>query len=161
VLQVPIEWIGTCNTLVRRSAYDRVGGFSKFFLHRCTINEDVDLGLKLSTVGRVMFCPAARMGHFHAPGGRVSSLIAAEDDLHNRYLTMRQTQERSTMDAFGSTLLYFAVETASNLAGCVLRLNADGFGARLFGRLRALSRIVGGRLRMRSCDPILDTVERP
>ena len=35
---MPMDWLATCNSLVRRSAYDRVGGFSDFFLHRCTMN---------------------------------------------------------------------------------------------------------------------------
>jgi len=138
----PIEWLGTCNTMIRRSAYDRVGGFSNFFLHRCTINEDVDLGLKMSKIGTVMFCPAARLGHFHASGGRVSPAVAAEDDLYNRYLVMRRTQGRSAPSAFGLVLLYFAIETTSNLGGSVRRLRRNGFGARLGGRLRALGRIV-------------------
>jgi GT2 family glycosyltransferase len=138
----PIEWLGTCNTMIRRSAYDRAGGFSDFFLHRCTINEDVDLGLKMSRVGVIVFCPAARMGHFHAPGGRVSPAVAAEDDLYNRYLVMRRTQARSAPAAFALVALYFVIETSSNLGGAVLRLRGGGFGARLGGRLRALTRIL-------------------
>lgn len=138
----PIAWLGTCNTMIRRSAYDRSGGFSDFFLHRCTINEDVDLGLKVSKVGRIVFCPSARMGHFHAPGGRVPPAVAAEDDLHNRYLVMRRTQQRSALSAFAMVCLYFGVETASNLGGSVWRRRENGFGARLGGRLRALVRIL-------------------
>lgn len=141
----PIEWLGTCNTLVRRSAYDRVGGFSDFFLHRSTINEDVDLGLKIASVGTIVFCPAARMGHFQAAGGRVSPAVAAEDDLYNRYLVMHRTQRRTALASFGLTVLYMSVETASNLVGCFRRFRADGFGARLAGRLRALGRILAGQ----------------
>jgi GT2 family glycosyltransferase len=139
---MPIEWLGTGNTMVRRSAFDQAGGFSDFFLHRCTMNEDVDLGLKISRFGRIVFCPAARMGHFHAPGGRVSPMIAAEDDLTNRFLVMRHTQRRSAAAAFWLVFLYFSIETASNLGGCLRRLRSNGFGARLGGRLRALLRIV-------------------
>ena len=139
---MPLEWLGTGNTMVRRAAYDQVNGFSKFFLHRCTMNEDVDLGLKLSRVGTIAFCPTARLGHFHAPGGRVSPAMAAEDDLHNRYRIMRLTQGRSALDAFGLVTLYFAIETTSNFCGCLSRLQVEGLGARLVGRLRALARIV-------------------
>jgi len=141
----PIEWLGTCNTMIRRSAYDQVGGFSDFFLHRCTMNEDVDLGLKMSTVGSIVFCPAARMGHFHAPGGRVSPAVAAEDDLYNRYQVMRQTQRRPALTAFFLAVLYFSVETVSNLGGAVLRRRSNGLGARSWGRLRALARIIAGQ----------------
>ena len=50
----PMEWLGAGNSLVRRAAYDRAGGFSDFFLHRSTTNEDVDLGLKLGRLGRIV-----------------------------------------------------------------------------------------------------------
>lgn len=140
----PIEWLGTGNTMMRRAVYERSGGFSDFFLHRCTTNEDVDLGLKIARFGRIVFCPAARIGHFHDPGGRVSALIAAEDDLYNRFLVMRRTQGRSAAGAFAQALVYFGIETASNLAGCVRRWRGNDFGARLAGRARALVRIVSG-----------------
>jgi GT2 family glycosyltransferase len=138
----PMEWLGTGNTLIRRSAYNRAGGFSDFFLHRSTINEDVDLGLKLSKLGRLVFCPSARLSHFHAAGGRVSTAIAAEDDLYNRYLVIRRTMGKSAVAATGLVLLYIAVETASNVVGASLRLRGNGLWSRFSGRLRALSRIV-------------------
>ncbi len=139
---MPMEWLGTCNTMIRRSAYEQAGGFSLFFLHRCTMNEDLDLGLKLSRVGRILFCPTARMGHFHAPGGRVSPMVAAEDDLYNRYLVMHSTQGRSAGAAGGLVLLFFVIETLSNLGGCLRRLKSNGFFARTYGRSRALLRIL-------------------
>ncbi len=141
----PIAWLSTCNTLIRRSAYDQAGGFSDFFLHRSTINEDVDLGLKIAKVGTIVFCPAARLGHFHAPGGRVSRAVAAEDDLYNRYFILRKTQNLPARKAFGLVVLYLAVETASNLGGCLRRGRSNGFGPRLGGRLRALARILNGQ----------------
>src|SRR3712207_7545971 len=36
-------------------------------------------------------CPDARMAHHHAPGGRVTKFLAAEDDLFNRYFILRRT----------------------------------------------------------------------
>lgn len=139
---MPIEWIGAGNTMMRSAAYHRAGGFSDFFLYRCTMNEDVDLGLKLAKLGKLALCPAARMGHFHAPGGRVSPMIAAEDDLYNRYLVMRRTQGRSSIAAFGLILLFFSIETVSSLAGCLRRMRGNGFGSRLAGRSRAVAKIV-------------------
>src|SRR5437870_2089771 len=97
----PMEWLGTGNSLIRRSAYEEAGGFSDFFLYRSTINEDVDLGLKLSRIGKILLCPAARMAHYHAPGGRVSASIAAEDDLFNRYFVLHYTQHTGALRAFG------------------------------------------------------------
>lgn len=138
----PIDWLGTCNTLIRRSAYDRAGGFSDFFLHRSTINEDVDLGLKMSRFGTIVFCPSARMSHFHAPGGRVSPVMAAEDDFYNRYLVMRRTQGRSRLGAVAQVCLFLAIETASNIGGAVIRFRGNGVRARLAGRLKGLFRIL-------------------
>lgn len=138
----PIEWLGSGNSLVRRSAFLSAGGFSDFFLHRCTINEDVDLGLKLRKVGSIMFCPAARMAHHHAPGGRVSNLVAAEDDLFNRFFILRRTLGHGLARSFGLVLLYFGVETTSQFLGCARRLNFHGFFAPLSGRIRAFGRIL-------------------
>lgn len=149
---MPMDWLTTANTLVRRAAYESVGGFSDFFLHRSTMNEDVDLGLKLSRVGRIVFNPSARLGHFHAPGGRVSPRQAAEDDLYNRFMVLRFTRNHSALAAFGLVLLFFAVETASNFAGNLIRRRRNGSGALALGRLQALGRIVwkGEPLRARS-----------
>jgi GT2 family glycosyltransferase len=138
----PIEWLGSGNSLVRRSAFLSAGGFSDFFLHRCTINEDVDLGLKLRKVGRIMFCPAARMAHHHAPGGRVSTLVAAEDDLFNRFFILRRTLGYGLLRSFGLVVLYFGVETSSQFLGCMRRLSFRGFLAPLSGRIRAFGRIL-------------------
>jgi GT2 family glycosyltransferase len=139
----PMEWLATCNTLLRRTAYDAAGGFSEFFLHRSTINEDVDLGLKVARFGTIMFCPPARMAHYHAPGGRVSADVAAEDDLYNRFLILSRTQGAGFVRAFGLVLLYAGVETVSNLLGGLRRGSWPGLWARTRGRLRATVRIVG------------------
>ncbi len=139
---VPMEWLGSGNSLIRSSTYKTVGGFSNFFLHRCTMNEDVDLGLKLNRVGRILFCPTARMAHWHAPEGRVPAVIAAEDDLHNRFQILRRTIGYGWLRSFGLVLLYFAVETTSSLAGGVRRMGFDGFALRLIGRARAIAKIL-------------------
>jgi GT2 family glycosyltransferase len=138
----PMEWLGSGSSLVRRSGFLSAGGFSDFFLHRCTINEDVDLGLKLQRTGRILFCPDARMAHNHAPGGRVTKFLAAEDDLFNRYFILRRTARHHFLRAFGLVVLYFGVETLSQFLGCVRRLNFRGFAGQLGGRLRAFGRIL-------------------
>ena len=137
----PMEWLGTGNSLVRLSAYHKAGGFSNFFLHRSTINEDVDLSLKLSRVGRILFCPAARMSHHPAPAGRVTVTLAAEDDLFNRFFILRQTIGMTSWRASGLVMLYFTIETTSHFLGCLRRLNFRNFFPRLKGHLRALRRI--------------------
>ena len=139
---VPMEWLGSGNSLIRRDAYDRAGGFSDFFLHRSTVNEDVDLGLKLARQGRLLLCPAARMAHTHAPGGRASARVIAEDDLYNRYVILRRTAQRSRSVAMALIVCYFIVETASSLAASVRRVRGNQFFSRLAGRVSAIVRIV-------------------
>lgn len=139
---MPMEWLGAGNSLVRRQAFEQVGGFSDFFLHRSTMNEDVDLGLKLGRVGRILICPAARMAHNHAPSGRVSAAVAAEDDLYNRYLILRRTLGRPPLPAFGLVCLFLGVETLGNLGGSMWRFQSNGLMARLGGRLKAVARIL-------------------
>ena len=138
----PMEWLGTGNSLIRVSAYYEAGGFSDFFLHRCTINEDVDLGLKLSRIGRILFCPAARLSHHHAPQGRVTTMLAAEDDLFNRFFILHHTMGMSALRAFCMVTLYFAIETTSHFLGCVRRLSFRNFFPRLRGHVHALVRIL-------------------
>jgi GT2 family glycosyltransferase len=139
---VAIEWLGAGNSLIKRSAYDSVGGFSDFFLHRCTMNEDVDLGLKLCRIGRILFCPAARMAHHHAPGGRVSVAVAAEDDLYNRFLILRRTCRLSAVRTVGLVSLFLMLESTSHFLGSVKRGSFKGFLPRLLGRLRGMIRVV-------------------
>ena len=79
------EWFGSGNSLVRRRAFEVAGGFSDFFLYRSTTHEDIDLAIRISRHGCILFSPHARLGHFHAPAGRVSPQQAAEDDLFNRF----------------------------------------------------------------------------
>jgi GT2 family glycosyltransferase len=142
---LPMEWFGTGNTLVRRSAYDAAGGFSSFFLHRSTMNEDVDLAIKVARHGRVVICPEARLSHHHHPSGRVSVFTASEDDLYNRYLILTKTLGRPKRVALRSILTFFVIESASNLAGACRRLRFGGLASRVGGRALALLRICTGQ----------------
>jgi len=139
----PMEWLGAGHTLMRRDAYEQAGGFSEFFLHRSTVNEDVDLGLKLGRIGRLFLCPAARMAHVQEPGGRASIRMVAEDDLYNRYCIMRYTQRRSRLVSASLAVTFVVVETLSGVFASARRLRGNGFGPRLAGRLTALMRIAG------------------
>jgi GT2 family glycosyltransferase len=137
----PMEWLGSGNSLVRRSAYIQAGGFSDFFLHRCTINEDVDFSLKLSRIGRILFCPAARMAHYHAPGGRVSVAEAAEDDLFNRFMVLHRTLHYSKWKALLLVVFYILIESLSNTLGAIKRVKANTTVDLLKGRMRGLIQI--------------------
>jgi GT2 family glycosyltransferase len=140
----PMQWLGTGNSMVRRSAYLRAGGFSDFFLHRCTINEDVDLGIKLSRVGGILFSPDARLAHHHAPGGRVPVALAAEDDVYNRFLVMHRTLRFSTLRSSLLIVVYVSIETLSNILGATKRVRLGPTLQLLRGRIRGLMQI--GRL---------------
>jgi GT2 family glycosyltransferase len=137
-----MQWLPAGMTLVRRSAYNASGGFSDFFLHRCTMNEDVDLGLKLRRVGRILFWPAAKVAHFHAPSGRVSPRVAAEDDLFNRYFVLHRTMGLPRARSLWLVVQFFLIETASNLGGAVVKMRSNNAGALLAGRTRALWRLL-------------------
>jgi GT2 family glycosyltransferase len=138
---VRMEWLGAGHSLIRRDTFERVGGFSDFFLHRSTVNEDVDLGLKLARIGPMFLCPEARMAHLEAPAGRPSVRVVAEDDLYNRYVILRQTVGRRRAAAVGLALTFFIVETLSGLSASARRLRSNGFGSRFAGRVKALARI--------------------
>jgi GT2 family glycosyltransferase len=140
-----MEWFGTANTLVRRSAFEAAGGFSSFFLHRSTMNEDVDLAVKVARHGRIVICPAARLAHHHHPSGRVSAFAAAEDDLYNRYLILTRTLGRPKSEAFGSIVTFFVIESVSNAVGAMRRLRFGGLASRVGGRASALLRICMGQ----------------
>ena len=137
---MPMQWLGAGNSLIRRSAYEASGGFSDFFLHRCTMNEDVDLGLKLSRQGPILLHPGARLAHHHAPGGRVSVAIAAEDDIFNRYMVLRRTCQLPRFNASVLATTYALAEIFSNLLGLIRRGRSAGFVARSHGRLKGLAR---------------------
>lgn len=141
-LPATMEWIGTGTTLILRSAYERCGGFSDFFLHRSTLNEDVDLGIKLRRQGTILFWPAARLAHHHAPGGRVSVAIQAEDDVYNRFQIMKTTMALGAVKAFFHTLAYVLVETASNVVGSMRHGNAKVMLARIAGRAVGFAKAV-------------------
>lgn len=141
---MPMEWLGAGNSLVRRSAYDAVGGFSDFFLHRCTINEDVDLGLKLGRVGGILLHPGARMAHHHAPGGRVGVDVVAEDDLYNRFQILRRTQGLARAMSSCLLLAYLALEGVSSVGAGIRMSSWSRCQAQCRGWWRGLIRLASG-----------------
>lgn len=139
------DWFGAGNSLVCRGAFERAGGFSDFFLRRSTMNEDVDLSIRVASQGHILFCPSAKLGHFHDPGGRVSPGQAAEDDLFNRFHILHRSAGRSRWVAFRLVLLFAAVESTSNLFGAIRRGKA-GHSVELFrGRAAAICRILASK----------------
>jgi GT2 family glycosyltransferase len=140
--RVAIEWFGAGNSVIRRSAYENAGGFSDFFLRRATINEDVDLGLKVSKLGRILFCPGARMAHHHAPFGRMSNYEMAEDDVFNRYRIMKITQGIDRIAALRKIFLYVFIESMSTVYSAIKGRDIGGGIHRILGRSAALCRVI-------------------
>ena len=138
----PCEWIATCNSLVQKKAFLKVGGFSNFFLHRSTMNEDVDLGMRLNRIGRLLYCPRAKLGHFHDPAGRVSPRRSAEDDLFNRFHVLVRRRTASRAQAMALVATFFLIETLSNVAGSIRRLQWGPTGTLAVGRLSGLWKII-------------------
>lgn len=141
-LSVPCEWLGSGNSLIRSTAFEAVGGFSDYFLHRSTFNEDVDLALRLRRLGELIFCPFARIGHFHDPGGRVSPRQAAEDDLYNRFHVLHRSAGRSRSAAFVLVMLFAVIESISNMLGSARRLKIGMTIQLLRGRVAALGQVI-------------------
>jgi GT2 family glycosyltransferase len=139
---MPMQWLGAGNSLIRRSAFEAAGGFSDFFLHRCTMNEDVDLGLKLNRQGPILLHPEARLAHHHAPGGRVSIRDAAEDDIFNRYMVLKKTQHRNSLSSSIYTVTYVIVESISGLSSAIRSRNFSNFLNRAAGYSKGLHRII-------------------
>ena len=141
----PVQWVGTGNSMVRRAAFAAAGGFSDFFLHRCTTNEDVDLGVRLSRQGRMLLLPECRMAHHRAPAGRVSARMAAEDDAHNRFMVLTRTIGHTRARATRLMLLYGLFEGASDLAAIARGRSVGTSAARIWGRAAGIARALARR----------------
>lgn len=133
-----MEWLATGTSLVRRSSFVAVGGFSHFFLHRSTTHEDVDLGIKLARLGRILLVHDAFLDHNHDPIGRVSVREAAADDVFNRFMVMRCTQGRSLGEAWRLIILYVLLTAASEAARLARTGSLRTAALRTIGMLSAL-----------------------
>lgn len=142
---MPMQWLGAGNSLIRRSAYDAVGGFSDFFLHRCTMNEDVDLGLKLKRQGPILLHPGARLAHHHASSGRVSVRDAAEDDIFNRYMVLSENQRKNPFTSYVYVATYAMIESVSGLSAALRSRSFTKFLSRAAGHGRGLIKILSCR----------------
>ena len=82
-------WLSGSCLLVRRSAFDRVGGFDAgYFMYF----EDVDLGFRLARDGfRNVYEPAARVTHAgaHSTGGESARMVVAHHNSARRFLSKK------------------------------------------------------------------------
>ena len=58
------EWLSGACLVVRRDAFEAIGGFDERLFMYC---EDVDLSYKLSKMGRLAECPGAKATHHSSP----------------------------------------------------------------------------------------------
>jgi N-acetylglucosaminyl-diphospho-decaprenol L-rhamnosyltransferase len=82
-------WLSGSCVLVRRSAFERLGGFDEgYFMYF----EDVDLGYRLGKAGfRNVYEPAARVTHVgaHSTGTESARMVAAHHDSARRFLSRK------------------------------------------------------------------------
>jgi N-acetylglucosaminyl-diphospho-decaprenol L-rhamnosyltransferase len=85
-------WLSGSCVLVRRRAFDTLGGFdSGYFMYF----EDVDLGYRLGQAGwRNVYVPAVRAKHIgaHATKGESAAMIAAHHESARRFLARRYSK---------------------------------------------------------------------
>jgi len=82
-------WLSGSCLLVRRSAFDEIGGFDDgYFMYF----EDVDLGYRLGKAGyRNVYQPAARVTHVgaHSTGGESARMVQAHHQSARRFLSKK------------------------------------------------------------------------
>jgi len=82
-------WLSGSCLLVRRSAFDAIGGFDEgYFMYF----EDVDLGFRLGKTGyRNVYEPAAKVTHVgaHSTGAESARMVAAHHDSARRFLSKK------------------------------------------------------------------------
>lgn len=138
---VGLEWFAAGAGAVRRDVYIACGGYSDFFLDRATINEDMDLAIKIRRHGDIFLCPDAKFSHYHDPGGRLSVYAAGRDDAYNRFVILRSTLQKTRLQALCSMALLISLEAVMAMASLRRgRQAAKHQMARVGGLVAGLSR---------------------
>jgi GT2 family glycosyltransferase len=82
----PVAHLSTCNCSVRKSAFERVGGFDPLFTGN-SYGDDTDLAIRIAQSGmRILFDPKASVRHLHWQSGGLRltdrTNLASEFDAH-------------------------------------------------------------------------------
>lgn len=141
---LPAEWIGGCNTLMRRAVYLSVNGFAPYF-RGSSPGEDIDLGFRISRRWRIYYVPAARCEHHQASRGRDGVAEYQYAYMRSRYAFCRISAGMSPVSAFGHIVLWAVFQTVSELAQLRRGAVRPGFFGAGYGRLLGVWSCVGWR----------------
>lgn len=117
---VPIEWIGGGASAVRRSSFERVGGFASYF-SGASPGEDLDLGYRLCLLGRVLFVPTAAAFHHSAGHGREPGRDYHRNVIHSKFATQLRAMGKRRGTAWLHAAVWAAFQTVSELVSTVRR----------------------------------------
>lgn len=83
-----VQWLSTAVSCFRREVLEE---FSFYVHHQGRVAlEDVDFGWKVSRKYKIVLTPAARIYHFHSPGGRESQFETGFKQGYNRCLIFKK-----------------------------------------------------------------------
>jgi len=130
---LPSEWIGGGVTLVRRSAFEAVGGFARYF-EGSSPGEDVDLGYRMSRNWKVYFVPTAK-AHHHQAGARRDSIYRQNFlRMRSRYAITRYAMQRGACMALIHAALWSGFQAVSEVFALRKRVSPN-FLAAWLGRV--------------------------
>lgn len=138
------EWIGGCNTLLRKEAYLSVNGFAPYF-RGSSPGEDIDLGYRISRRWSIYYVPRARCEHHQAPGGRDGVAEYQYAYMRSRYAFCRVSAGMSPVTALGHIVLWAIFQTVSELGQIRRGALRPGFLAAGYGRLLGAWSCMGWR----------------
>ena len=84
----PVNNLHGCAMAFRRAVLDR-HRFSEFF-EGYSQGEDLEMSLRVGKQWQIVWCGAARVGHYHAPNGRPTSFVKGKMEVRNRYFIWKR-----------------------------------------------------------------------
>lgn len=135
-----IEWIGAGASIVRRSAFEEVGGFAPYFSGNSP-GEDFDLGFRLSRRWKVLFVPTARAFHHSAGQNRSTPFSQQYQLIRSKFAIQLCAMKRPRAVSLWHTAVWAIFQSASEIMA-TLRGKGTSVLPRLTGRFRGLASCV-------------------